>query len=71
MPKLPLISGQKLIRGLVRLGFVIVRQKGSHVFLQRGADTTVVPLHDPLKKGTLKAILRQSNVDLDELLEVL
>jgi len=71
MPKLPLLSGRELIRGLVRLGFVIVRQRGSHVFLQRGSDTTVIPLHDPLKKGTLKAILKQSSVTLDELVEVL
>jgi predicted RNA binding protein YcfA (HicA-like mRNA interferase family) len=71
MPKLPLLSGRKVIHGLVRLGFVIVRQRGSHVFLQRGTDTTVVPLHDPLKKGTLKAILKQSNVTLDEFLEAL
>jgi len=71
MPKLPIVSGRNLIKAMKKLGFVIVRQKGSHVFLQRGQDTTVVPLHDPLKKGTLSKILKQSNVTLEELLDVL
>jgi predicted RNA binding protein YcfA (HicA-like mRNA interferase family) len=71
MPKLPIISGLKLIKTMKKLGFVIVRQKGSHVFLQRGQDTTVVPMHDPLMKGTLSKILKQSHVTLEELLDVL
>jgi len=71
MPKLPVVSGRKLIKAMKKLGFVIVRQNGSHVFLQRGQDTTVVPLHDPLKKGTLSKILKQSNVTLEELLDIL
>ncbi len=71
MPKLPVVSGRKLIRGLTRLGFVIVRQKGSHVFLQKGEDTTVVPLHKEIKKPTFKKILKQANVSLEDLLEKL
>lgn len=69
MPELPVISGRKTIKALVKLGFVVVRQRGSHVFLQRESDTVTVPLHDPLKRGTLKSILRQANVDLGEFLE--
>lgn len=71
MPKLPVLSGKKLIRALTRLGFVIVRQRGSHVFLQRGHDTTVVPLHDQIKKTTLKRILKQANVSMEKLLKEL
>jgi predicted RNA binding protein YcfA (HicA-like mRNA interferase family) len=71
MPKLPVLSATKLIKALTRRGFVIVRQRRSHVFLQRGSDTTVVPFHDQIKKGTLKRILRQSNVSLEQLLEEL
>jgi len=51
------------------MGFVLVRQKGSHVFLQRGTDVVIVPLHDPVKKSTLKSILKQSNVSLEEFLK--
>ena len=69
MPELPVISGQKAIKTLVKLGFVVVRQRGSHVFLQRGHDTVTVPLHNPLRKGTLKSILKQANVSLDDFLQ--
>ncbi|MCK4270673.1 MAG: type II toxin-antitoxin system HicA family toxin [Methanogenium sp.] len=71
MPELPIISGQKVIKTLVKLGFVVVRQKSSHVFLQRESDTVTVPLHNPVKKGTLKSILKQANVSLDDFLKVL
>ena len=71
MPKLPVVSARDLIKALSRLGFVIVRQRGSHVFLQRGADTTVVPFHAEVKKSTLKRILKQANVELEDLLKAL
>ncbi|WP_225420005.1 type II toxin-antitoxin system HicA family toxin [Methanohalophilus profundi] len=63
--ELPVISGQKVIKTLVKMGFVVVRQRASHVFLQRGENTVTVPLHNPLKKGTLKSILKQSDVSLE------
>ena len=69
VPKLPSVSGKKIIRSLNKIGFIIVRQKGSHVFMQKGEETVTVPLHDPVKKTTLKSILDQSGVSLDELLE--
>lgn len=71
MPKLPILSGKDLVKALIRLDFVVVRQKGSHVFLQKGKRTTVVPLHKIIKKGTLKAILRQTGLNLENLIEVL
>lgn len=48
--KLPLISGERLIKILVRKGFSIKRQTGSHVVLQKGEAVFSVPLHDELKK---------------------
>lgn len=67
--KLPLISGERLIKILVRKGFSIKRQTGSHVVLQKGEAVFSVPLHDELKKGTLKAILNQSGLSTDDLLD--
>ena len=66
VPELPITSGKKAIKALTKLGFVVIRQKGSHVFLQRGHDTVTVPLHNPLKKGTINSILKQANVPLEE-----
>lgn len=68
MPRLPVLSGAKLIKALERLGFEQVRQRGSHVVMRRGSDGTVVPLHREVKTGTLAGILRQAGVTQDELL---
>lgn len=71
MPKLPVLSGKELIALLKKDGFEIVRQKGSHVSLQKKTLKTVVPLHDELAKGTLLGILKQCSLakkDLERLI---
>ena len=70
MPKLPVLSGKELIRILEKGGFQVVRQKGSHVSLQKGANKTVVPLHDELAKGTLLGILKQCGLSKEELIDL-
>ena len=75
MPKLPSVSGERLVRALKRAGFVELRQKGSHVSLERrfGEQVfrTVVPIHSELAKGTLSDILKQCGLKVDELIELL
>ena len=66
--KLPVISGEQLIKILVRNGFSVRRQAGGHVVLQNGHIVFSVPLHDELKKGTLKAILSQSGLSVEDIL---
>ena len=51
------------------MGFIIVRQRGSHVFMQRGDSTVTVPLNNVVKKSTIKSILNQAGVSIDELIE--
>jgi predicted RNA binding protein YcfA (HicA-like mRNA interferase family) len=64
------VSGQEAIRSLERLGFVLVRQRGSHVVLKKqtpeGDLGCAVPLHHELAVGTLRGILRQARVTPDE-----
>jgi predicted RNA binding protein YcfA (HicA-like mRNA interferase family) len=67
MPKLPGLSGSELVEALERLGFERVRQRGSHLVMRRGSIGAVIPLHDELKTGTLRGILRQGQVSVDEL----
>ena len=72
MAKLPVLSGEGLIRALKKARFQVVRQKGSHVSLQKENYKTVVPVHNELAKGTLLGILKQcglSRDDLEKLLE--
>lgn len=71
MVKLPVLSGRQLIRALHKGGFLVVRQKGSHVSLQKGPYQTVVPLHDDLAKGTLLGILKQCGLSKEDLTELL
>lgn len=64
------ISGKQAIAILQKQGFVIARQRGSHVVLVRqvvsGKNITVVPLHKELKKGTIRGIARLAGVDVKE-----
>jgi len=66
--KLPNLSGEDLIRALKKAGFKSVRQKGSHVSMQKGPYKTVIPLHDELSRGTFLAILKQCGLSKEELL---
>ena len=68
MPKLPVLSGQDLVKALQRLGFEQVRQRGSHVAMRRGSAGCVVPMHKEVKMGTLAGILRQAGVTQGELM---
>jgi predicted RNA binding protein YcfA (HicA-like mRNA interferase family) len=71
MPKLPHLSGREIIRALERMGFEAVRQSGSHVVMRCGGRGCVVPLHKPVKVGTLAGLLRQAQVDVREFLDLL
>jgi predicted RNA binding protein YcfA (HicA-like mRNA interferase family) len=70
MPKLPKVSGRKAIRALERLGFVQIRQRGSHAVLKReteeGVTGCTVPVHDEIALGTLRSILKQAQVTPEE-----
>ncbi len=75
MPKLPVVSGKKLVAALKRAGFVEVRQKGSHVSMKKVTKgmtyRTVVPMHNELAKRTLVDILHQTGIKRDDLLKLI
>ena len=69
MEKLPVVSGQDVVRRLEKVGFTLVRRKGSHMILRKKEPpvmTVTVPDHDELKRGTLKNILRQIDLTVEE-----
>ncbi len=71
--KLPTdVSGQELVAVLVRVGFVVNRQKGSHIVLRRGNPyaRVVVPDHKHVRPGTLRQILNEAGVTVEQLLEL-
>ena len=65
------VSGAQTIRALHRLGFQLMRQTGSHARLAREGRRVTVPLHGSLAPGTLRSILRQVGITLDEFLAAL
>ena len=70
-PKLPVISWEKLIKILVKIGFVVRRQSGSYIVLQKEIVVFSVPNHKVLKKGTLRNILNQVEIAIEELIDSL
>lgn len=74
MTRLPRIKGKELIRALERAGFSIDRTRGSHAFLKHlDGRTTVIPTHagETLGPGLIRAILRDVEMTIDELMELL
>jgi predicted RNA binding protein YcfA (HicA-like mRNA interferase family) len=73
--KLPIISGNKLIRVLNKLGYEIIRQKGSHVRLKDTSNPShipvTVPLHKEIKPGLLRKIMKDAHLTLELLIELL
>ena len=62
MPELPRISGSKAIKVFEKLGFTVVRQRGSHAVLRKQNKGCVVPIHKELAVGTLRSAIRQAGL---------
>jgi predicted RNA binding protein YcfA (HicA-like mRNA interferase family) len=73
MSRLPVISGAVCIKVLAKIGFVIDRQRGSHIILVREDPhmTVCVPDHQELDRGTLRVIIRQVGLSVDEFVNLL
>ena len=68
MSKLPRLSGRECIRALEKAGFLIRRQEGSHIIMRRSEPfaQVVVPDHKELDRGTLRAIIRQAGLSVED-----
>jgi predicted RNA binding protein YcfA (HicA-like mRNA interferase family) len=75
MSKVPSLSYEQVIRALQRSGWIVVRQKGSHIRLQkRTSEETLkltVPAHRPILRSTLAHIIKQAKLSVDEFLKLL
>jgi predicted RNA binding protein YcfA (HicA-like mRNA interferase family) len=60
------VNGVAAARALKRLGFISLRQTGSHLILRKDSRTVVVPQHKPLKPGTLKGVIEQAGLTLEQ-----
>ena len=75
MSKVPSLSFAEIVRALQRDGWVVVRQRGGHIRLQKRTATEVlklvVPAHRPVKRSTLAHILKQARIGVDDFLALL
>jgi predicted RNA binding protein YcfA (HicA-like mRNA interferase family) len=73
--KVPSLPYHQIIRALQRDGWTVVRQRGSHIRLQKRVEDELlkvtVPAHRPVKRSTLSHVLKQARLDVDEFLELL
>jgi len=74
MSKLPVVSGLETVKALSKISYEVDHQTGSHVILRLKEGPhrrIVVPLHKEIAKGTLRAIIRQAGLTVEEFVELL
>jgi predicted RNA binding protein YcfA (HicA-like mRNA interferase family) len=73
MSSLPSISGQECVKALSKIGFVQKRQHGSHMILRRDKPFAqlVIPNHKELDRGTLRAIIRNAGLTVEEFIDLI
>ena len=69
--KYPILKPNEIISALSKKGFFCKSQKGSHAKYTNGSHTAIIPMHDTVARGTLKSILAQANIELEEFLKLL
>ena len=72
MSRLPVISGKECVHALNKMGYYLKRQSGSHMVLRRDVPfgQVIVPDHDVLDRGTLRSIIRQVGLSVNEFSEL-
>jgi len=72
MPKIPILKPKQVVRILEKAGFKFVRQKGSHrIYVKERVGVTLAYHNKDLRRGTLKAIIKQSRMTVEEFLQFL
>lgn len=73
MSKLPVVSGAECVKALGKIGFEVYRQRGSHITMVRKSPSsqTTIPNHRELDRGTLRAIIRQTGLTVEEFVALL
>ena len=69
--KYPILRPSEIISALSKRGFIYKSQKGSHAKYSNGHRTAIIPMHDTLARGTVKGILLQAGIELEDFLKLL
>jgi predicted RNA binding protein YcfA (HicA-like mRNA interferase family) len=75
MTKVPSLNYDKVVNALRRAGWVVVRQRGSHIRLQKHTQEKTlkltIPAHHPIKRSTLSHIIKQANLAVEDFISLL
>jgi predicted RNA binding protein YcfA (HicA-like mRNA interferase family) len=74
MSKLPVVSGQDVIKALAKIGYEFDHQRGSHIVLRQGFEPhrrLTVPNHKEIAKGTLRKIIRDAGLSVEDFVDLL
>jgi predicted RNA binding protein YcfA (HicA-like mRNA interferase family) len=74
MPKLPVVSGKDTVKALSKIGYDVDHQTGSHIILRQRKyphRRLTVPNHKEVAKGTLRGLIKQAGLTLEEFTELL
>ena len=74
MSAIPRISGRAVVAAFRKLGYEVDRQRGSHIILRHGAPPhrrLTIPAHREVAKGTLRALIREAGLTVDQFTELL
>ena len=73
MPPLPVLSGQEVVRVFESFGWIVARQRSSHVILTKEGEnvTLSVPNHKEVARGTLRSLIRSANITVDEFVKAI
>jgi predicted RNA binding protein YcfA (HicA-like mRNA interferase family) len=75
MPKLPSISGEQAVKCFEKLGYHVVRQRGSHIRMHHKFDKSkkpiTIPRHKMLGKGLIHKLIRDADIRIEELINLL
>jgi predicted RNA binding protein YcfA (HicA-like mRNA interferase family) len=71
---LPVVSGREVVKALSKIGYTLDRERGSHMILRQNSTPfrrLTVPDHKEIAKGTLRAIIREAGLTVDQFKELL
>jgi predicted RNA binding protein YcfA (HicA-like mRNA interferase family) len=74
MTKLPVVSGKDAVKALMKIGYDVDHQRGSHIVLRQNTSPfrrVTIPNHKEISKGTLRAIIRETGLTIQEFSELL
>jgi predicted RNA binding protein YcfA (HicA-like mRNA interferase family) len=74
LSKLPIVSGREVVKALAKIGYERDRQRGSHIVLRQVTEPyrrLTVPDHNEIAKGTLRSIIRETGLTVEDFLDLL